>query len=720
MAKSDEIKGDMFMTMVPSRIAFFMTAACVLSACGGGGDAQPVPAAPAPQLTTLSARPDLVSGGEVLVQVDPPTGYNASQVKVTSGGVDVTSLFKASARTGTLIARVGNLPEGSTTLEASTVDSSGKVLSSTPTKLVVVSRAANSPGVSGPKETPFICGLSSSNLATQLDADCTANTVVSYQYRSDANTFKPFDPAAALPTDLANTTTSQGKTVKFIVRLERGTINRAIYQISFLHQPGTPLPDPWTTTDGWNGHLRYNFGGGCGGGHIQGTLGSGLDATSLGRGYAVATSTLNTAGTNCSTVLSADTLIMVKEHFVRRFGPPDWTVGFGGSGGAVQQYEIAQSYPGLLNGLAPSINFPSMVEANTIFSDCKLIRSYMTAGATLAWTTEQKRAVTGYATWATCDGLGAPGGLGATMVEAGACNSTLLPGLAFNALTNPSGLRCSLIDTFANVYGRNPKTQVVRRPLDNVGVQYGLNAVKSGVISMDHFLELNEKIGGFDPNGALQGARHAADPDALTIAYQTGRIQVAANLDLVPIISSRGYNDASGDLHDRTRDFQMRAKLDDLFGNHDNHVILIGTTNGGSAAMGTMQLLEMEKWLDTIAADKASGTLSEKVRRNKPATAVDTCWLRDGTKVVQTASHASTGSCNADYPPFLDPRTAAGAPLAETAIKCQLKAVDAASYGVTLTPTQVTRLNAIFPGGVCDYTKTGDKYQVPSRLWARF
>ena len=72
------------------------------------------------------------------------------------------------------------------------------------------------------------------------------------------------------PADLAEVTTTEGKKVPYIVRWERGTINRAIYEIAFLHEPGTPLPDPWTATPGWNGRLVYSFGGGCNAGYRQG------------------------------------------------------------------------------------------------------------------------------------------------------------------------------------------------------------------------------------------------------------------------------------------------------------------------------------------------------------------------------------------------------------------------------------------------------------------
>src|SRR5678815_4806226 len=73
------------------------------------------------------------------------------------------------------------------------------------------------------------------------------------------------------------TTTTDGKTVPYIVRREMGTINRAIYSIAFLHEPGTPLPSPWTTAGAWNGRLVYTFGGGVAAGYHQGRTIGGLN-----------------------------------------------------------------------------------------------------------------------------------------------------------------------------------------------------------------------------------------------------------------------------------------------------------------------------------------------------------------------------------------------------------------------------------------------------------
>ena len=105
-----------------------------------------------------------------------------------------------------------------------------------------------------------------------------------------------------------------------------------------------------------------------------------LDDQFLSLGYAVASSTLNVLDNNCSTIISAEAAMMVKEHFIDTYGPVQFTIGWGGSGGAIQQYEIADSYPGILDGIIPSISFPDPLTTAGPVTDCRLLDSFF-AGA---------------------------------------------------------------------------------------------------------------------------------------------------------------------------------------------------------------------------------------------------------------------------------------------------------------------------------------------------
>jgi hypothetical protein len=124
----------------------------------------------------------------------------------------------------------------------------------------------------------------------------------------------------------------------------------------------------------------------------------------------------------------------------------------------------------------------------------------------------------------------------------------------------------------ANIYGRDPKTGFARKPQDNVGVQYGFKALNDGVISVDEFLTLNEKIGGNDIDGGFIKVRSVGDPAALNAIYASGSFNTFKNLDLVPILHYRSYNDTMdpGDIHDRHRDLTIRARLEKATGSSAN------------------------------------------------------------------------------------------------------------------------------------------------------
>ena len=54
------------------------------------------------------------------------------------------------------------------------------------------------------------------------------------------------------------------------------------------------------------------------------------------------------------------------------------------------------------------------------------------------------------------------------------------------------------------------------------------------------------------------------------------------------------------------------------------------------------------------------------------------------------------------------PRQVAGGPLAENILKCQLKPLNPADYApVVFSSTQLARLQATFPDGVCDWSQPG-------------
>src|SRR5262249_22590483 len=141
------------------------------------------------------------------------------------------------------------------------------------------------------------------------------------------NNFKLLTSTQNYPADLSTTTNLDGKTVKYIVRVKTGTLNRGIYQFALLFDPQKdPQPNPPSTDQGWNRKIVFSFGGDAKVGYRQGVAdgeGGGdivsgpftSNATQLAEGFAMITSTLNRFGTNANDVLSAETASMVKEKF---------------------------------------------------------------------------------------------------------------------------------------------------------------------------------------------------------------------------------------------------------------------------------------------------------------------------------------------------------------------------------------------------------------------
>lgn len=76
-------------------------------------------------------------------------------------------------------------------------------------------------------------------------------------------------------------------------------------------------------------------------------------------------------------------------------------------------------------------------------------------------------------------------------------------------------------------------------------------------------------------------------------------------------------------------------------------------------------------------------------------------------KIVELQTLSGAGQCNTLFPVGLAPELVAGAPIALDIIKCQLKPIDVSDYAVAFSSEQWSQLNAIFPDGVCDWSKPG-------------
>ena len=276
-------------------------------------------------ITILSSRPDTVSGGNALVRISVPNGVPFADLMVLLNSENVTRAFRPEASGRSLLGLVQGMPLGRNELIAEAIGPNNRVVQSA--RLTLTNYPITGPIFSGPHEEPFYCMTQNFNLPAStvklgpaLDADCSIATRVDYVYRSTGSTFKPLPSLTSYPADLAQTTTSQGKSVPYIVRVETGTINRGIYETAVLHDPTTEKPPtPFNPPAAWNHRLVYTLGGGCvGGWYIQGaSIGNGgiLEDLMLRQGYGIAASSLNVFGNNCQDLLAAETVLMTRARF---------------------------------------------------------------------------------------------------------------------------------------------------------------------------------------------------------------------------------------------------------------------------------------------------------------------------------------------------------------------------------------------------------------------
>ena len=687
----------------------------------GSGRAQK----PEVTISVLSGRPDTVTGGDALVEVTIPEGTSLEDGAIIAGGTDQSEVFTADGDDHTLVGVVTDLPLGDSEIQVFSDDDPDNPAAS----LTVTNYPQEGPVISGPHQDPFLCQTedavqpgSGDSLGPPLDEDCSIEDRVDYIYQNKMGSFVEWpEDTTEYPEDLKYTTRTSGEVVPMIVRLETGTVNRAIFRTTVLHDPLTEEePTPTAGPKNWNGSAIYMFGGGCPGGwYRQGSNTGDIKAPfMLGEGYALMTSSLNVFGNSCNDVLAAESAMMVKETFSERYGAIDNVIGWGSSGGADQSLQIADNYPGVLDAILISDVFPDVSFATVNFiTDAKLLHEYFKS-TDVAWTDAQKQAVTGLINY---DTIAQVAGDQRTNPVA---NCDQVPeDLRYDPETNPTGARCDLFSNMRNLFGNNPDTGLPGRPMDNVGIQYGLEALNNEDITVDQFLDLNEQVGGLDNDSNLIPERTVADGQALRNAYQTGRmLNGGGGLAEIPIIDHRTFLDENdgGNIHARYHSLSLRQRLINANGSSEN---LVNVMRDQSNPQFSQQIITaMGQWLSNIDADGSEATAREKVIANKPADLQEGCYSRDGsnTFITEPLDRDPDSKCEQLYPSGSFPREVAGESVAADVAKCDLASPQRGDYGVEFSDEQWRRLNDIFDDGVCDYTVPGVEQQGLAATWAQF
>jgi hypothetical protein len=677
------------------RAALVAALAAASLPAAGGGAASPAMEAQAerrmPELTVLSSDADKVTGGDALVEVLAPRG-GVRNLALTLNGLDVTPVL-AEIEPRRFVGVVSGLAEGDNLLVASTHGPTAPTLPRSDSEVLTNHRLAG-PVFSGPHQQPFYCETVAAGLGDALDADCTAPTQVVYRYRTTAGQFAPLADPTARPADLA-TVTVGGVAMPYIVRLERGVINRGLYEIAALYDGADPAPG--RVEAGWTSRLVMTFGGGCNVGYHMGDETAGvLNNVALSRGYAVASNSLLVNETNCSPVIAAETAMMTKERVAEVYGPVTHTIGLGGSGGAIMQHTITHAYPGILDGLLPSASFPDAF-TNAAPADCLLLLRYLATPTGSVLSDAQRQAIGGHRTFGTCQSWAASF---ANRIDAQAACPDIVPDeTIYDPVTNPTGVRCNLTEHVRTQLGVEDDG-FAPALYSNDGVQYGLTALESGTLSVDAFLDLNAGIGGYDRDGKPQAERSLPNARAVRRVVETGLAAAGTGgLEYTPTIDLRAYTDTFPDIHTSYWSVAMHERLVRDGVDPRIHVrwIMAPGMNRTADALDAM-----EAWLTAIEADHRRGTPAEVAVRNRPPAASDGCWTSATASKI-----ADIDACYAGpFPIAADPRIAAGGPVTSDVV-CETAPPEPEDYTVTFSAEQWARLEAIFPRGVCDWSRPG-------------
>lgn len=761
-----------------------------LVACGGDDNSSSPVAGTT--LQTLSGRADMVSGGSALVEVKLPAGIAQSVVKVTLGTNDVSSAFTTRAD-GRTVGLVTGLANGANTL---TVTSPNNAFAGA--TLTITNHPIGGPVLLSSQVTPWICATpvptaasasapatNASGLPTAAtDAQCNIATKASLFYRTltpvsvsagdggcsfvlpdpsptianpnpgtPANScFQPY-VTGTTPAASVATTTPLGSTapVPYIVQVERGTINRGIYDIAVLFDP----TKTWTANapqPQWTGKVVYSFGASTGQPRLQfRTEQNWADGSALSRGFMVVDNSLTDSLYNSNRILTGETVMMMKEYITKTYGEIKYTMGNGCSGGSIGQNTVASTYPGLLDGIQVQCDYSDSITTGIEVADCVLlVNAYAgttwgalmsSEGLTQAQIDAKKTAINGHIDQTSCHAWNnyfgynnKPGNYtpryvadnAGHLVPGASTNNCKLPASqVYDPVSNPTGPRCGDPDLAVAVWGVAPGTSRANQTNDNVGVQYGFKALLSGAINPEEFVTLNEIVGGTDADSNLTTARSVADAAALPIAYKSGIVSSGAQLAKLPIIDLRGFDESplSGGavgIHYIWRSFAERDRLDQDGGGHGNQVMWrFGTGLTAPPALALQSFLTMDSWLSSLVSSAPKATLnsertSAQVLAGKPTSAFDYCYLSTDTSFSTKVTDFNVCNTDPKLAIHASPRQVAGGARTENILKCTLKPLNFNDYtGITFTPTQQTRLQTVFSTGVCDYTQPGVGQQAP-------
>ncbi len=618
--------------------------------------------------------------------------------------------------------------------------------------------------------TPVFAETLNGELTDQVlgySQDCGSPSRVDYFYKPiDGHRLLPLPDSAFLPANMAFVEL-EGRRIPFVVALERGTINRFIYGIAMLADPQERRGRP--NGRHWNQRLVYYFRGGVGIGKRQGRLrvGSMLNRRleQLGQGYAVVFSTGNQTSNHYNIWLAGHTAAMVKAQFTALYGEPAYSIGIGESGGAVQQYLIAQNQPGILDALIPVYSYPDMITQTIWALDCELLEYYfdVTDADNPRWRQQENRIpIAGLAARSDIENPMkrfddvaqrlrwrrprlAEGATECALSWRGLTPLTNNPHYYHRA--NRYSPEVAAVAQFTHwhdlmqFYGVGPDG-FANSTYDNTGVQYGLQALLTGSISAVDFLHINANIGSWKPAREMRQERLwllSGDEDLTRLSLWSDHnmrktpggptprsVFARQQLDAIRVAPrNQGHAGAmaaayySGHVFLGKLDIpvvDLRHYLDPMLDMHHSFASMAARLRLKAGQGHSDNQLIWVAEPDYDPTPQAFALLDSWLTTGaKPSHAQDACWNNQGELIAQGdnvwagawSGAARDGDCLARFPIHQSPRNAAGMPRRGDYFQCALisvtEAMAADLYGnLDMKPYQAM-LELVCPQGVCDY-----------------
>ncbi|WP_396587638.1 DUF6351 family protein [Bermanella sp. R86510] len=633
------------------------------------------------------------------------------------------------------------------------------------------------PLFAGPNQYPFLCGSHLSGLGQPLVDNQEGIGIKVYKASENgqlSDQIIGYSKDCQIPTQVRyyHFDDEQGQYVEgesqtAQIRVEVGSINRFIYVIAL---PVGTLDTPQNVDRSvWNERLIYRMKGGVGVGRAQGKVNISKllfeHQQQLENGYAIAFSTGNETSQHYNITLSEDTALRVKQQFISAYGKPLYTIAIGGSGGAIQQYLLAQNRPGLFDGLIPLYSYPDMISQVSYALECELLEYYFDRlSDDTYWQDWERRSLiegslarTGFKNrYGWMQGIASALNGDFSQFPEGASLCTNGWRGSAQHINNPiffseyyevaQNIRpqvdWSHWGNLSHIYGTD-EFAFGRRFWGNEGVQYGLRALRNGQISAQRFLHINRHIGGWKPvaemdnsrfwhisgdsslrrfsvwsqhNMSHQGAlvdyapRTKGSPIAAEAAYKSGMVFLGW-LDL-PTIDIRHYLDEQLDMHHSMASHVSRQRIKNAMGRSDQQLIWTIEKPEDLPHRQVIQhlpiaqaLAVLDKW---ILTKRKPG---QDLWSARPNNAMDRCYDEQGSLIAEGnnvwSNVEQAGACLRNYPYFSQSRHEAGEDLSGDTLLCERisvqEAIEIGVYGPVDMSPYGDELKRIFADGVCHF-----------------